>query len=257
MKPAKTVSRFTFHVLVMSTAAAMTIPVGVLIAIISLQLGLTSDAFVPFFGVVFVFFLFVSHVVVDRALKAVGLSQSGQMVEARRPAEVSHWNTPVEDVVEIRCARSISNGLALTYLGFAALVFVLFEVIIPRVHQEGRELLTVLYGLLLCAAALAYRMRYTKIIVIDSRGVTAARIQYSFWRTTIPWSQIASCELVVIRDVIGQVATAHPVLKDADGKDLFRGLGASLTMALPGDQQRVLRALKGRFPTLDRDPWEF
>ena len=54
--------------------------------------------------------------------------------------------------------------------------------------------------------------------------VTAARKRFSIFPAMIPWSQIASCDLLVLRDTVGATAIACPVINDADRKDLFCGL---------------------------------
>jgi hypothetical protein len=145
---------------------------------------------------------------------------------------------------------------SLICLGFGALIFLIAEVLIPRRAQTGREALPMLYGVFLGFAALAYLIGHIKIILIDDQGVTACPGSYTIRRATIPWSQIACCELVVHRDTFGKIAVAYPRFRGHDGKDLFPGLGWALSMASPQDQQKVLQSLKRRFPKLDSDPWE-
>ena len=55
--------------------------------------------------------IMLAHVLADRLFKALGLSRSGRMVEGRRPAVDPAASPTVEDVVEIRLGRAISNTL--------------------------------------------------------------------------------------------------------------------------------------------------
>ena len=112
-----------------------------------------------------------------------------------------------------------------------------------------------LYSLIVVFGVLSYWLRYMTIIRIDETGVSAPRTGCSFWPTTVPWSQIASCELVVVRDTWDKVVVTYPVLKNASGEVLFAGLRANFLHANPGDQQKVLQALEMRFPKLEVDPW--
>jgi hypothetical protein len=256
MRSDRTISRFAFKMLVLFSFVAISLIEGLLIAVISQRLGFARSSDSGLFVVLFVFNFMVSPMVVDGALKAIGLSRSGRIVEGRRPAEMTAQWKPTEDAIEVRCSRSQSTALASMCLGLVVLIVVTIEVIVPKHQQEGRELLFLLYAMLLGIAAYAYLMRYIKIIGIDPLGVTAARTQYSIRRTTIPWSQIASCDFVVVRDTLGTIALAYPVVKDATGKDLFPALATNMTMATPEDQHKVLRYLKGRFSKLDLDPWD-
>ena len=256
MESERTVSRFTFEATAFLAVVTATVIEGILIAIVSRQLGLSKEPSGEVVSGLIMVNILISRAVVDRAYKALGLSRSGRMVEARRPAAMAPGYTPAEDAIEIQYPRLLFNVVPLTFLGFAGVTFLLTEVIIPRQDQERREFLPLLYGVLLGLAALTYFMRYIVIIRIDARGVTAARTPYSIRPTTIPWSRIASCDLVVIRDTFGKITVAYPVMKDVEGRDLFRGLSGGLAMASADDQQKVLRYLKGRFPKLDVDPWE-
>ena len=134
-------------------------------------------------------------------------------------------------------------------------IFVFAELIIPRQAQTGRECLSWLYALFLGFAALSYVLRYFGIPPDRSTGGDACR-GLSLWPTTVSWTEISSCDLVVVRDTFGEIAFAYPVMKDSQGKDLFPGLAANLGWASREDQLRVLQILKRRFPKLDLDPWE-
>jgi hypothetical protein len=248
----RTVSRFTFELLTLATMFAMVAVASVVVIITFPRLGLDWGPISWVHVVIGLLGFFGARLLVDRGLKAVGLSRSGRLVEARRPAEPNSGYDPVEEVIEIRYPRSQTNGWVLVCLIFVAMMFVLFEVIIPKRDQRGREHLPLLYGMFLGFAAIGYLMRYVKIIRIDPLGVTAYRTKYLIRPTMIPWSQIASCDLVVVRDTFGKVAVTYPVLRDAAGKKLFVGLAAAFAMT-PEDQQVVLCALKQRFPKVDLD----
>jgi hypothetical protein len=199
--------------------------------------------------------IIVAHALADRLFKAFGASRSGRMLEGRRPAALPAASPPAEDVVEIRLSRALSNSLLIGWLGMGALVFVLAEVIIPRHDQTGRDGLPWLYGLILGMAALSYLLRHFHILRADDQGIAAAA-GLPIWTTRIPWRRIASCDLVVCRNTLGEVSAAYPVMKDAEGKELLRGLALHLGWAAPADQQRLLRVFKKRFPKLELNPWE-
>ncbi len=256
MQPERTVSRFTFRLTVLLAVFLIIVFEIIVLTIISRRLGSGKDSPIGgYVGGLVMLNIFLAYAGVDRAFKAFGLSRSGRMVEGRRPAAMASESTSVEDVVDIQCSRSVSNALVLMCLVPFALIFLAVEVLAPK-HGTGREVLPLLYAIFLGSAAYMYLMRYITIIRIDAQGVTAHRKPYSIRRTTIPWSRIASCDLVVTRNTFGEIALAYPVMKGVDGKDLFVGLAQAMAMAIPEDQLKVLRSLKGRFPKLDLDPWE-
>ncbi len=257
MQPERTVSRFTFRSTVLLAVFAITIFELILLEIISRLLGFRKDALVGgYVGGLGLMNIMLAYAGADRAFKAFGLSRSGRMVEGRRPAAMAPESTADEDVVEIRCSRSLSNALALMCLVPFAPMVLFVEVLLPRNAVEGREYFLLLYAMFLGFAALGYLVRFITVIRIDAQGVTTYRKSYSIRRTTIPWSRIASCDLVVIRNTFGEIAVAYPIIKNVDGEDLFVGLAQGMAMAIPEDQLKVLRSLKRRFPKLDMDPWE-
>jgi hypothetical protein len=255
METQRTISRFRFEFAVLAGTVILSVGEGAFAVLIERRMGLgrgTLGRVVS--GLAFLNLVLVRQAV-DRLLKAVGLSRSGRMTEGRRPASAVSEFVPGE-AIEVRCRSTLSNGLALTCLAMAAVVFLLSEVVIPKAHQTGREALPALYGMFLGLGALCYLLRYIKVIRIDADGVTAHRNGYSILPTKIPWDQVASCDLVAIRDTFGKIVVTYPVMKDVAGKDLFSGLMQGFAAASSEDQQRVLHSLKQRFPKLDIDPWE-
>ena len=255
METQRTISRFRFELTVLAGVVALSAAEGVLAVILEESMGLGKRPLSSHVPALFVLNFLLVRLLVDRILKAMGLSRSGRMVEGRRPATtVSEW-VP-DEVIEVRCRSTLANELALAGIGMAAMLFLLCEVVIFRNAQTGREALPALYGLFLGLGALFSLLRCIKILRIDAEGVTAHRTGYSVLLTKIPWASIAACDLVAVRDTCGKVVVSYPVMKDNAGKDLFPGLMQGLAMASTQDQERVLLALKQRFPKLDVDPWE-
>jgi hypothetical protein len=231
MPSERTVSRFAFESVVFATIIALSIVEMILVLWVSRRLGFEKGSSRDLVTGLCVPNIILGRVLVDRALKALGLSRSGRMVEGRRPSITTPESASVEDVIEVRCRRSLWMGMMLMLLGIAAFIFLLTEVLIPKNAQEGREYLPLLYGMCLGLAALMYVLKYIKIIRIDSQGVMSYRTPYSIRPTTIPWSRIASCDLIAVRDTFGKIVVNYPVMKGADGKELFRGLAQGLAMA--------------------------
>jgi hypothetical protein len=201
------------------------------------------------------FFVFLTvllcRVVADRIFTASGLSRAGRIVEGRRPAPHPPGPAPADDTVCLTARGACWVRIAAVSVLIAVLVFALAEVVIPKSEQIGREALPLLYGMFLGFAALACAMRFLLQTVVraDGRGVTVAG-------RTVPWGDIADCDVVVDRDLFGDIRVTYPVLRNAAGRDLFPGLSFTMSQAPRRDQQWLIEVLKRRFPKLDRDPWD-
>jgi hypothetical protein len=196
-----------------------------------------------------------AQMLTDRTFKALGWSRSARMTENRRPSRIPPENCPDDDVIAIRPYIFLSNAAALVFLGLATLIFLLAEVLVPSSAQSHREALPQLYGMLLGIAGLAYLLRYAFVVRIDASGIAIRGMPLSRTRKKISWSEIASCDLIVVRDTLG-AETMRPMLKDAADNELLGSAMQSLAVARREEQQRVFRYIKCRFPKLVVDPWE-
>jgi len=251
MKSDRTVSRFTFE-LVSSSGVLLLMFIELLVGWrVTRAFHLDPDVGRGFVAGAMLPNMILARLMADRFFRSMGLSRSGRMVEARLPAPVATARTPEDENLVIRVSRSASNGFALLGLGLAG--FGLLVGLFSTQSARWDVVFIVCFGL---CGAFFFFMRYYEIIRLDHLGVSSYRTQYSVWKTAIPWTQIASCELTVVRDTFGEIATAYPVLRDLDGREVFRGLVNGLAMTTPEDRQKLFGILKGRFPKLDVDPWE-
>ena len=184
----------------------------------------------------------------------IRMLRSGQMAEAEDPTRPDAGSSLPDEVIEVRYWR-LSNKVVLICIASVVLILLMAEVIVPKNEQVGRESLPLLCGFCLLFAALGYLFRYMTIIRIDADGVTAERRSHAIRPTTVPWSEIMSCDFMVLRTPRGKVSKVTPVLKDSAGNVLFPSL-ANLNTAERTDQRRVFLALKSRFRKLDADPWD-
>ena len=177
----------------------------------------------------------------------------GQLVETRRPAELIHDRRIAGDEFEIRYPRSQPTQLTIVMLALLAVIYLLFDVLIPHRDQRGREFLPILYGMFVIMTVLAYALRHIVIIRIDCHGVTATPLAtYSIRPTTIPWSDIGWCDFITATNPFGGLSVEYPLIKDPDGRNLFMSLPSAMAFLNAGDRQNVLRALKARFPNLEQ-----
>ncbi len=160
-----------------------------------------------------------------------------------------------DDVVDVRYSRSVSNLALVPFLIFIVLIFLITEVILPKTRVKDPEYLPACYGMLLVCAMMSYRLRFQTVIRIDTQGVTALRWPYPIRPTTVPWNEILSCDLVVIRSRRGTVLLFVPVFKGAAGNNLFPNM-TNLNSLTQADQRKVFQSLKARFLKSDPDPWE-
>ena len=218
------------------------------------RLGFASDAFVGIAPGLNLFSLLLTNLLLDRGLRAFGLSRSGRVVEVRRPSAIA-LIAPDEETFAIRLSAREANGFGLVLLGFLGLLVLLGFL----AGRDGKPMPPYLIGTIgLCGtlAAMSFAMQFATILQVGPEGIVACRGPLHLRGTFVPWSEVADCRVVTVRDPIGRVTFIRPRLEDASGRDLFPGLADSLFFASRTDRERLLGILKRRFPKIDSDPWE-
>ena len=63
-------------------------------------------------------------------------------------------------------------------------------------------------------------------------------------KSFVPWTQIVACEILTVRDVMGDPAFTRYIFQDADGRPLMTAAALS---ASKEDRERLRRAVGERF----------
>jgi hypothetical protein len=204
----------------------------------------TPFSFFPIYAgaLLFVNFLF-SYYATDRFFKMLRMSRSGNSVETwdripAKPERLIAANEIVEHVVgradviftEMFCFLACLAGAFV--IPFAPLGLITF------IMGSGLVLLGGV-GLQQSFAPDGCYMR------ADHRGVFGYPARFAIHRKLLPWSEIATCDIVTRHDTFGKPYMIVPVFKDEFGTKLMR---LSLWSVPMESQERLAKYIKAKLP---------
>lgn len=230
---------------------ALAIATWLVLAVVERHLGRRPDEFLV--GVLIGLCFIMGRLAADRIFKALGMSRSGKAIERRGPAgAVVGGDDPGDgEVVEIRIPESwaraafwicIVGGVAYPILG--TLMF--------STMRSGAVFFHALGGLS-AVGAISYWCDRKPHAWVDRDGITGYSGLFCLLRRSVPWSDVAACEIVTYYNPFGQPVMIRPFLKGRDGKTLMALNPVGTTLH---DQERLAKAIRAKLPKLKEDPWE-
>ncbi len=214
---------------------------------VSLKLDLhTKDFTLKLFGLLAVNWI-ISGFVTDRLFKMLGMSRSGSSVET--------WDLSPPDadgfVADDEPVEFTEGGLACTIAFVFIFLFGLLGLLgVVSSHLEGAPpayfilsyACVTFFGGYAIQLFLAWDGCYLRA---DRRGVFGYPARYALRRQLVPWSRIATCDIVTRHDPFGTPYLIAPVFKDEFGNRLI-----SLSLwGIPMEcQLRLVKYIKARLP---------
>lgn len=254
-KRPRTVSRVAFSCLLFAMAMAITIAETGVITLISKTFALGIEPALMS-GLAFPN-LILAALVADRILKRMGLSRSGRIVEGRKRTTATPEGTvddvEVVEVVEVSCPRSLltTSGVGLLGLFVVSVSLLLVSSDLPT------ERFWVICGGVVLSGFLAVGCfhewwRGAFQARADSSGILAYPMGRPLSQKFVPWSAVATCEIVTHFNTFGERTLIEPILKGSDGQTL---LAVNLISIKIEDQERLVTYIRAKLPKPDEDPW--
>ncbi len=196
---------------------------------------------------------------VNRRLERSGRSLGGTTREVRGRLETAGTAGPVDDrVVSLSMNHEIRFGLGM--IGAILGVLALLASIALIVHrQPGTTNLRLGLG---CFAAvmglggvfsLGHGLRKLPAAWADATGFGGFRPFWQVRQKFVPWSDVATCEVVTHRDPWGMRSRTELILKASDGSVLLK---PDLDAGTPPERDRLFDAVRARFPLVQGDLWD-
>lgn len=213
----------------------------------SLRLDLyTKDFMLKLFGLVAANWV-LSYIAADRLFKLVGMSRGGNSVETwNRVLAKPNDFVALEQVVEFTISpRTNTFGFVFMFLmGLSSLILALGS------HLAGLHPIQLLFWYAGAIFFGGYALQLFSAIDgcwvrADQRGVFGFPARYALRRKLLPWSKIATCDIVTRHDPFGTPYLIVPVFKDELGRKL-------MTLSLYGVpmecQRRLVEYIKAKLP---------
>ena len=198
----------------------------------------------------------IAGVLADQIFKRMGLSRSGTTVEGRKPTTVTPEGEVGDDeVVEIFYRRSFYLGL-----GVACLLICMLCSSVPLLNRgvmNSNSWMAGSLGLFFGFGAIyAFYLLLRGIpqVRADSSGILADSKRWPTTKKFVPWSSVATCEIITHYDTFGDRMSTVPILKGTDGQEL---LIPELSFTRPEDQDRLIAYIRAKLPKLHEDPWDW
>ncbi len=187
--------------------------------------------------------LFVAFILGDRFFLACGKSLSGSSVVTwdRLIAEEERFVAPSLAVEYGYDRQSLLVTSLLCHLFCLVVMFLLF---LARPGMFG----FFLAGAMIVASEISgfwWLSREGSIMRVDHGGVFGYPTGLPFTRKLVPWSEIASCDLITLYDPSGRVVCFVPVFKNQASEALLKLNLAQVPLI---DQERIVRYIKMKLP---------
>jgi hypothetical protein len=218
-----------------------------LLPYVSLRLDLhTKDFMLKLCGLVAANWV-LSYIAADRFFKLLGMSRGGSSVETwNRILAKPDGFVALDEVVEFT-ESPLTNIFGFVFVFLFGLLSLFLAV---GSHLAGLHhiQLIFLYGCAIFFGGYALQL-FSAIdgcwVRADQRGVFGYPARYSLRRRLLPWSKIATCDIVTRHDPFGTPYLIVPVFKDELGRKL-------MTLSLYGVpmecQMRLVKYIKSKLP---------
>jgi hypothetical protein len=182
--------------------------------------------------------------VVDRIFKWCGHSSSGKAVEIRGPMRAqpaaSGGNS---DVLELPCARPIAQYAA-SYLGLFCFGTAVAPILVLLGNsRDGTACLCGMSPLAVLTGLCLWRFRGPYVVRVDPWGVNGPPCWAPFQRKYVPWSEVATCDIVTYYTTFGRRRLIVPIFRDRLGRNL---LSLGMFPLSPADQVRLLIYIRSK-----------
>ncbi|WP_422931742.1 hypothetical protein [Singulisphaera sp. PoT] len=191
----------------------------------------------------------------ERIFKWMGHSQSGKVVEERKPTSLTpEGDVGDDEVAEVYLPRSQFMCLVIVCLFFC---IPCYYATLDRPNLMAAEfwIATSLgVSLMLCAVFFSYPVwRKVPRARADSNGIS-----YTSWwpfpRKFVPWSSVATCEITNHYNTFGDHFRTQLFLKGFDGQTLLK---QDIAHCKPEDQERLVAYIRAKLPKLHEDLWDW
>jgi len=251
MAARRTATRSEFYATLFVSTFLLFILEFIALGLISLMLGKT-----PQLGIVGGLGfpnLVLGHLMTDGLFRYLGISRSGSLVQAFKRTPGGQGDAPGDaEVVEVWFSRPFRLFVLIGTPSLALLCGLLSRYGSRSSSDTAWGIAsTALFGSL-AIAAWATR-KCSLVLRADHRGVSGYSGPYSLSRSFVPWVDIATCEIVSIRDVFGKKVLEYPQFKDTGGRIVLKQLGPGMQFVAPRDRERLIQFVRARFPKKDDD----
>ena len=242
----ETVSKREYYFVAGVMATILTIAELCIWKIITVKLQLSTPVFsrhVPELGMAS---WLISWFATDRFFKTRGLSRSGISVETwdRLPANPADFASD-DGGVEYHLSRSEVRFHFLFYL-------LVFLAAVPFVCVAGVavDLPFIILGSVGCVLSGRLGIQQASAwdgcqVRLDRYGVFGYPARLALDRKLLPWSEVASCDIITRYDPFGRLYLIVPVFKDALGRKL---MSLHMEQVPVEHQQRLVKSIKAKLP---------
>ncbi len=186
----------------------------------------------------------ISVLAVDRFFKKLGSSRSGDSVETRERAfGTSEAFAADGEVVEFVLERStFKSRLRTLVLAFPCSLFLIYGF-----PNDPAWMLVGYVGAAFVIVQFIRRLFAWDgcVVRVDERGVFGFPSRFALRRALVPWSEIATCDIVTRHDTFGAPYLIVPVFRDEFGGKL---ISVDLQDAPMEYQERLVKDIKARLP---------
>jgi hypothetical protein len=155
-----------------------------------------------------------------------------------------------DEVIEIASSTRLTKPLIATFVVIGACG----PVVLPFVaRSEPLWFVLSLTSVCWFSALLVWLSTRRPLIRADASGLLGFTGGLGVRQKLVPWSDIASCEIITLYDPWGEATLAAPVLKDIQGRKLVARYFPNV--AKP-DQERLIKFIKAKLPKTVVDPWD-
>ena len=244
----KTVSKDTFFTVVALTTTGLGLAELLVFALVlKLMIPRPHGPFPHFFSyastLLCVDFL-ISVFAVDRLFKKLGSSRSGDSVETRERAfGMSKAFAADGEVVEFVLERStFKSKLGTLVLAFPCSLFLIYG--FP--NDPAWMLVGYVFAAFIIVQVIRQVFAWDGCVVrVDERGVFGFPSRFALRRAQVPWSEIATCDIVTRHNTFGAPCLIVPVFRDEFGGKL---ISVDLQDAPMEYQERLVKDIKARLP---------
>ncbi len=200
------------------------------------------------FWVALVSYLF-AFFAADRLCRARGLSLSRNSIETwdRMVADRERFVAPF-----LAVEYAFNRPTVIVNVCLSALICLLPTVLLVCLHTPDfvTSVIAIVSLVLFGGLGIQFVLAWDGCQVrIDHEGVYGYPARLALFRKLVPWTEIASCDIVTRRDASGRIYLIMPVFRNDLGKKL---MSLSLRLVPMDYQERVVRYIKTKLPKAAR-----